>query len=197
MAKQSTCSIQGCSKNAVARGYCSTHWKRWRTFGDANSGGPLKLRTGAPYAWICSLVERQPNTDDCIVWPYGRYSNGYGQLTRKAKKLKAHRVVCEMVNGEAPSDLHVVAHSCGKGHDGCVNPRHLRWATKAENAQEYVAHQTEHGSAMPQATIPPDDVRAIRALKGILSQRRISELFGLSAAAVGAIHRRKIWAWLD
>lgn len=28
------CSGIGCKKSAIARGFCSTHWRRWRTHGD-------------------------------------------------------------------------------------------------------------------------------------------------------------------
>ena len=31
---QAMCSIEGCHRVAKARGWCGTHWKRWRTHGD-------------------------------------------------------------------------------------------------------------------------------------------------------------------
>jgi Recombination endonuclease VII len=37
------CSIDGCSKQARARGWCAAHWKRWRTYGD-----PLMTKYGQP-----------------------------------------------------------------------------------------------------------------------------------------------------
>lgn len=30
----SGCSIEGCARQRVARGWCGTHWRRWRTHGD-------------------------------------------------------------------------------------------------------------------------------------------------------------------
>jgi HNH endonuclease len=50
--------------------------------------------------------------------------------------------MCELAYGPAPSPRHQVAHSCGKGHEGCVNPRHLRWATPKENSADMVLHGT-------------------------------------------------------
>lgn len=31
---QRTCSVDGCERGAVARGWCHLHWRRWRQFGD-------------------------------------------------------------------------------------------------------------------------------------------------------------------
>lgn len=52
------------------------------------------------------------------------------------------RLVCEYINGKAPSPEHEAAHNCGKGHEGCVNPLHMRWATRAENFSDKVIHGT-------------------------------------------------------
>jgi hypothetical protein len=40
---QRTCSVDGCEKQARARGWCAAHWKRWRTYGD-----PLMTKYGQP-----------------------------------------------------------------------------------------------------------------------------------------------------
>lgn len=33
------CSVEGCDRTAVARGWCSKHWKRWRKYGDPVAPG--------------------------------------------------------------------------------------------------------------------------------------------------------------
>lgn len=33
-----TCSIEGCERAVVARGWCQTHWRRWRRNGDPGTG---------------------------------------------------------------------------------------------------------------------------------------------------------------
>lgn len=38
------CSIEGCEKNEQARGYCSFHYYRWRTYGNPLAEGRKKGR---------------------------------------------------------------------------------------------------------------------------------------------------------
>ena len=39
-----TCSIPGCGRETIARGWCWRHWKRWRRHGDPLAGGAERLR---------------------------------------------------------------------------------------------------------------------------------------------------------
>jgi hypothetical protein len=66
--------------------------------------------------------------DDC--WPW------FGTMVRQSglfKSYPAHRVACLLHYGECPSDK-TVLHICN--NPGCVNPRHLRLDTDAENAHD-------------------------------------------------------------
>lgn len=54
------------------------------------------------------------------------------------------RVVCERVNGPAPTEKHETAHGCG--NSWCVNKRHLRWATHIENEADKLIHGTRKPS---------------------------------------------------
>lgn len=40
---------------------------------------------------------------DCLIWPFAK-NRGYGQFGLNNKMHKAHRVMCEMINGPAPPD---------------------------------------------------------------------------------------------
>jgi hypothetical protein len=68
----------------------------------------------------------------CLIWPYNRDDKGYGTLGYGGKIYKAHRLMCTMAHGEPPAG-HQASHSCGRGHEGCVNPRHLSWQTNSRN----------------------------------------------------------------
>lgn len=129
------CSIDDCSKPIVnIRGWCSAHYQRWRAHGD-----PLKGRTadGEPKRYLHEVVLAYEG-DECMPWPYGRYASGYGRIRGSI----VSRLVCEAVNGPPPTPKHEAAHSCGKGHEGCVTKGHLSWKTHAENMADTIAHGT-------------------------------------------------------
>ena len=86
-------------------------------------------------------------TDDCILWPFDTFQ-GYPAVPVAGKsgrtKVWGHRYVCEKANGPPPrqrSRMNHAAHDCGVKH--CLNPRHLRWATPTDNAQDKVRHKAE------------------------------------------------------
>jgi hypothetical protein len=78
-------------------------------------------------------VVLQYEGDDCLIWPYANNRYGYGQMVYEGRHREVHRVVCELVNGDPPTPLHVACHYCNNGDLGCVAPTHVRWATRADN----------------------------------------------------------------
>jgi hypothetical protein len=195
MADNVLCSVDGCDKaRAVGRlGYCNAHYLRFRRHGDPQ-GGQQKARWGEPSKWLRRHVMH--DDDACLKWPFATGRDGRGRIARDLSP-QAHRAMCILAHGEPPSSIHEAAHSCGQGHQGCVNPRHLYWATPVENAADRQVHGTEaKGERVPQAKLTEADVLQIRALKGKATQREIGIRFGVDAETVGNIHRRETWAWL-
>lgn len=190
------CSIEGCSRIHYGRGWCAAHYVRWRRHGDPLGGG---TPYGEPEQYFREVVVPYVG-DDCLIWPYGRDGFGYARLQLDGRDGRAHRWACEAVNGPSPSPSpeREAAHSCGMGHTGCVNPRHTKWATHAENLADRIEHGTANrGQRCGTSKLTDDDVRSIRRLSGTLFQREIGDLFGITQSAVSSILSRRIWAWLD
>lgn len=73
--------------------------------------------------------------------------------------------------------------------DGCVNPRHLRWDSRAGNLADRLTHGTDHrGEKAPWAKLTDSDILEIIALKGLLSQKEIALGFNVDPSHVSRIH---------
>lgn len=193
MANPRLCSIPGCCKKHYAHGYCNAHYLRLRKHGDPLAG---RVPPGAPLTWLRSQVGGE--SEGCVAWPFSHDGKGYGVVSYEGHQQYAHRLICGWVHGDAPTDLHEVAHSCGNGHLGCVNPKHLRWATRSENHADKLKHGTHNrGERCPTVKITEDQARQILALKGKMMQKDIAAVFGVTFGHVSSIHRGKRWAWLS
>jgi hypothetical protein len=136
------------------------------------------------------------NTDDCIIYPYGLNSRGYGAIDIGGRKRAVHLVVCEIAHGPAPGKGYHAAHNCGV--PACCNPRHVRWATPKENMADKLQHGTHNrGTKHNLAKISEEDALKIRLLKGKVSAAKVGKQFGLSRSTVYEIFNHKIWKWLD
>jgi hypothetical protein len=198
MANQRLCSVEGCGKPHTARGWCVAHYRRWQRNGEPLGSGPMFSR-GEPMRFFKEVVLTCTDSSSCLFWPF-THSRGYGQLWIDGKHQYVHRLVCAVRHGPPPTPLHEAAHECGKGTSGCVNQMHLRWATKAENAADIVAHGTAYrmfGPSNHLSKLTEEDVRQIRSLNGKLSQYEIADLYGVSQAAINSLLLRKTWAWVE
>jgi hypothetical protein len=131
------CSIDDCGQPYYAKGWCRNHHARWVRHGDPLTLLKPQARRGEPARYLDEIV-LQHTANECLLWPYGRDSNGYGQVTEG----RVHVIVCERIHGPAPTPDHEVAHECGKGHEGCCAPLHLAWKTHAENMADMFRHGT-------------------------------------------------------
>jgi hypothetical protein len=189
--KGRVCSIDGCQSAAHLKGYCRTHYDRWLRHGD-----PETCLTTPRFAAQRFLNQAATHKgDECLLWPFRRDRFGYGAVRHQGHKTVAHRVICEEAHGPQPSAGHEVAHTCGNGHLGCVNPCHLRRATRSENQMDRALHGTSNrGERAARSKLTLDDVKRIRA-----SNERPSSLaddLGVSPKTITAIRRREIWAWV-
>ncbi len=154
------CSITGCGKKYSKRGWCSPHYQRWLKHGDPLAGGPEMPPTGAVQDFLRNLLESDQG-QACVLWPFGD-KRVHATVWLDGRNQIASRVVCERAHGKPPTPEHHAAHSCGKGHERCVNPNHLRWATAAENIADKFVHGTvARGSRHGMAKLTTDQVLEI------------------------------------
>lgn len=183
MAADPVCKIHECDKPPVnVRGWCRAHYLRWWRHGDPLGG--RRTKHGETVEWLRASLTIE--TDDCVKWPFST-TVGYGQTWWNGRPALATRVICELKHGPAPTPKHQAAHSCGKGHEGCVNHRHLRWATRKENETDKTAHGTRG------KTLSPGDVAQIKALRGRETGVEIARRFGVTPSCISSIFTGKSW----
>lgn len=193
MATSRLCSIPDCGKPQYIKTYCGAHYHRYYKYGDPLAGGPPN---GLPAKHLFDVILPYAG-DDCIEWPFFRMASGYGHVTFNKKRSLVHRLVCELTNGPPATAKLDAAHNCGNSR--CVNPKHIRWATRAEN----LADRHEHGTATigerhGHCKLKEADVHEIRdLLKAGLTQRSIAKRFGIADASVRDIKIGKSWNWLE
>lgn len=192
------CLIVDCNGNAHrskkgAKGYCKAHYSRLLRYGDPLAGLP-------PRGQLLEFIEQVAllfDGKECLIWPFGVNSKGYGCVTVDGKKTYAHRYICERKHGAPPTATHQAAHSCGKGHLGCVHPAHLSWKTPIQNKADELVHGTRaRGERMGTVKLTEGQVRTILGLKGVRTQKEISKQFGVAQIQISRIHRGERWSWL-
>lgn len=127
--------------------------------------------------------------DWCLIWPFNRV-RGYGQLFTNIDGSKrahyAHRFMCELVNGPPPTPKHHAAHTCNRGDDGCVHPKHLVWKTPSENMLDKRKTGIYYRDGRHRK-LTDADVLQIRSLAGSATHDELADMFGVSRRNVGMI----------
>lgn len=148
-----------------------------------------KLRgTGKGIAWILARVSY--NGDDCQFWPLHCHpKTGYGEMSLNGKIMKAHRHMCELAHGLAPSPLHQAAHECGNRN--CCNPRHLSWKTPSGNQLDRRKHgTTSHWQWGKNPKLSPEQRAEIIEARGQKTQQELADEFGVTFQTISYIQRQ-------
>lgn len=134
--------------------------------------------------------------EECLLWPYRLGGWGYPEIIRSGKIFRVNRLVCQRAHGAPPTDAHEAAHNCGKPE--CLNPRHLRWATHAENLADKLIHGTHNrGERHNFARLTETQVREIRAQRGLCPQVNLARMYGVSKGAIQNVMDGTTWGWLN
>lgn len=193
MATSRLCAIPGCGNLTKNRKLCGSHYHRLLRYGDPLEGGPP---VGLPAKHLVEVILPYAE-NDCIQWPFSKMASGYGQVSFNKKKYLVHRLVCELTNGPSPERGMDAAHNCGNAN--CVNPKHIRWATRADNLADRYTHGTATiGERHGHSKLSETDVLAIRHLieKG-LPMAAIASRYQVTPASIRDIKTGKNWGWLQ
>ena len=134
---------------------------------------------------------REPN--QCWEWKGLKHIFGYGEIKISNQKRRAHRVSYQLHHGPIPEGLHVL-HSCD--NPSCVNPAHLHLGTQADNMREKMERgRCSSGETHGQSKLTSDQVHQIRSsyAAGGVTQRQLSEVFGVDQTLISQIINKKIW----
>jgi hypothetical protein len=142
---------------------------------------------------ITFLREHMADEDgECLIWPLSRHPTGYGTFGYEGKQPYAHRFMCELVNGPAPSPEHEAAHSCSRGHEGCVHPKHLSWKTRSGNQRDRYRNGAKRGWK-GRRKITEEQAGEILRLKDVETVTALAKRFGVSRANIYQIHQGLTW----
>lgn len=128
------CGFETCSMPVRTSGLCNGHYlQSWR-------GQKLRPLRTVVYA---SLAERMAahttKSDGCWTWTGAVDRAGYGQIGVDGGVRRAHRVAYELAHEQIPDGIEI-DHICH--NPPCVNPEHLRMATRKQNGEHRHGAQT-------------------------------------------------------
>lgn len=190
-----TCSILDCARPIHGDGYCQYHMRRFRRFGDPSGGPKRRAAIGEPLQWIKDHVAY--DGDDCLTWPFGGRSDGYGTVLHPDGQMTASRAMCIEAHGK-PLEGFESAHSCGNGHLGCTNQKHLRWDSHQGNHGDRVDHGTNlAGEFHNLAKLTEAEANMILEAKGIATTKELADKFGVCVETVQRIQRGALWRHLQ
>ncbi len=182
------CRAPNCDRKVAHRGLCIAHYRR--DLRGLSLDVPAGTKNGACLEFTASLIGTKET--ECIYWPFTK--SGWPTVTYNGRKMLASRYLCTQIYG-VPAEGMEAAHSCGKGHLGCVNPNHLRWATHVENEADKVLHGTRiQGSKHVKAKLTEQEVISIR--NRVVNGEGITALareYGVSHSLISCIVSRKKW----
>lgn len=148
-------------------------------------------QVGEPKAWLLAHVAH--TGDECLTWPFAKDGSGYGKLFLDGKLRGAHRVMAIWALGDPPFAKAEAAHTCHNGTGACVNPKHLKWASRRENELDKVSIGHNCGEAHPSAKLTKKQVIAMREFFHTLPIRVVADLFNISMSAAAQIRTGRKW----
>lgn len=128
------CEFEGCERKHRSKGLCGPHYSQRRR------GSPLTPNRAIPRlkemtskkALKVKIIQASRVEGECWIWPGKPDKDGYGYMPYYGSQIRAHRLVYELLVGKIPEGLLLDHINCTRM---CVNPSHLRPATRKQNAE--------------------------------------------------------------
>lgn len=121
----------------------------------------------------------------------GRSANGYLSVALGRKSKLVQHLVAGAFIGPRPPGMLVCHNDGSRTNNRAAN---LRYDTYAGNSADTERHGTRmRGERYSTAKLTDDSAREIRRLRGIVPQSALAERFGVSPAAVQAVHDGRTW----
>lgn len=165
------------------------HWQRWSRTGDPTVS--RLIRYGTPEKTIAAHTEWR---GQCLVWTGAVGGAGYARVTENGTRVLAHRYVWERAFGPIPSG-EFIDHACHNRR--CLNVRHLRLATPAENTYNRRGRASGRKHDLPRNVYPSNasDGREPSSYYVVISRKRFGGYYRTpeEAAAVAEDARRMMF----
>jgi predicted XRE-type DNA-binding protein len=138
------------------------------------------------------IDKREQN--ECWEWTKS-LSSGYGRMRVGGRKMLAHRIVYELMNGSIPKHT-LILHKCDNRK--CCNPDHLFIGSHQDNMDDKMnKHRcnSPFGEEHGRSKLKKDDISEIKRLylETNVSQRKLSTIFGVTQANIWYIINNKSW----
>lgn len=186
------CSVDGCGNPYRCKGFCELHYKRFLA-----NGTPEFKGNASPALDYFNTVVLTWGQDECLIWPFFRSAKGYGRMRWKGKLHYVHRLADQILNGEPLDQNYDAAHTCGNGHLGCCNPKHIIRCTRKQNRSHMIKHGTlQVGEAVPSSRLTNGQVLQIKAMIGKVPQNEIANYFSVGESTIWSIRAGLSWGWL-
>lgn len=161
------------------------HYKRLKNYGRLHL---ILNKKGSALEYLRQHVGHPG--DDCLLWPWRKNAAGYGVLEFRGRPWIASRVMAVLALGEPPFEGAEAAHDCC--NPLCINPRHIRWATRLENDHDKRRHGTLLvGAQVWNAKLNDDAVRFIR--RSELGDLELAKMFECSRRVINQARRGEKW----